>query len=165
MNDEDLQRKISEMREGNQNLRERIVAGTTEINDQEAEFKELQLLCQDLTLDFKEANFQPRVAQQQTYDEHTVFTETNITTYLAELEEYIASLITYTAHKMGDPNASTSSVPFGNLNNKDWLARDMAIDPAFDITVQTADQEEEEGTVDVNVLYERFQEKVEKNLI
>ena len=57
---------------------------------------------------------------------------------------------------MGDPNASTSSVPFVNLNNKDWLARDMAIDPAFDITVHTAagdGVEEEEDTVDANVLY------------
>ena len=74
----------------------------------------------------------------QSYDEHTQFTEGNITVYLAELEEYIAQLITYTALKMGDPNASTSSVPFNNLNNKDWLAREMAIEPAFDITVHTA---------------------------
>jgi hypothetical protein len=71
--------------------------------------------------------------------------------YLAELEEYIAQLITYNALKMGDPNASTSSVPFNNLTNKDWLARDMAIEPAFDITLHTATNEmdgEEEGTVD-----------------
>ena len=71
------------------------------------------------------------------YDEHTVFTESNITNYLAELEEYISSLITYTAHKKGDPNASVSSVPLAALTNKDWLAREMGIDPAFDITVHT----------------------------
>ena len=89
--------------------------------------------------------------------------------YLAELEEYIASLITYTAHKMGDPNASTSTVPFNKLNNKDWLARDMAIDPAYDISVLTAayedGTEEDDTTVDVKVLYDRFQDKVSKNLI
>jgi len=88
------------------------------------------------------------------YDEHTNFTEGNITTYLSELEEYLASLIAYTAHKKGDPNASVASVPFNNLNNKDWLAREMAIDPAFDITVHTG--EEEEDTVDVKLLYSRF---------
>ena len=98
-----------------------------------------------------------------TYDEHTNFTEGNITNYLSELEEYLASLIAYTAHKKGDPNASVASVPFNNLNNKDWLARDMAIDPAFDITVHTA--EEEEDTVDVNQLYARFQEKLNMNQI
>ncbi len=71
-------------------LRERIVAQTAEINDQESEFQELQLLCKDLQLDFKDANFRPKVAQMQAYDEHTQFTEGNITVYLAELEEYIA---------------------------------------------------------------------------
>ena len=168
MNNNDLSNKINEMHQNNQQLRERIVTHTAEINDQEAEFQELQLLCKDLVLDFKDANFQTKVAQTQAYDEHTQFTESNITNYLAELEEYIAQLITYTAHKMGDPNASTSSVPFVNLNNKDWLARDMAIDPAFDITVHTAagdGVEEEEDTVDANVLYQRFQEKINKNLI
>ena len=95
-----------------------------------------------------------------------MFTEGNITNYLAELEEYFSSLITYTAHKKGDPNASVSSVPLAAMTNKDWLARDMNIDPAFDITVHTQnDQEEEEATPDVNLLFERFQEKVERNLI
>ena len=86
-----------------------------------------------------------------------MFSEGNITNYLAELEEYISSLITYTAHRKGDPNASVSSVPLEALNNKDWLAREMGIDPAYDITVHTLnDQEEEEATPDVNLLYERF---------
>ena len=120
-------------------------------------------MCQDLALDFKNAGFSTRVATTMTYDEHTNFTESNITAYLSELEEYLASLIAYTAHKKGDPNASVASVPFNNLNNKDWLAREMAIDPAFDITVHTA--EEEEDTVDMNQLYARFQEKMAMNQI
>ncbi len=58
--------------------------------------------------------------------------------------------------KMGDRNASTSSVPFADLNNKDWLARDMAIEPAFDITVHTAagdTEAEEESLIDTKQLY------------
>jgi len=103
-----------------------------------------------LQLDFKDANFNARVATSMQYDEHTVFTEGNITTYLAELEEYIASLIAYTAHKKGDPNAAVSSVPLNALNSKDFKAAEMAIDPAFDITVHTAaDVDEEEDTTDV----------------
>ena len=150
----------------NNELRDKILEHTREINEQEAEFNEVQLLCQDLVLDFKDANFHTNVATQMQYDEHTMFTEGNVTNYLAELEEYFSSLITYTAHKKGDPNASVSSVPLGSLINKDWLAREMNIDPAFDITVHTQnDQEEEEATPDVNLLYERFQEKVERNLI
>ena len=151
------------MEANNTELRQRIEANTAAISEQEQEFTELQLLCQDLALDFKTSGFQTRVATTMTYDEHTNFTEGNITAYLSELEEYLASLIAYTAHKKGDPNASVASVPFNNLNNKDWLARDMAIDPAFDITVHTA--EEEEDTVNVNDLYARFQEKMQMNQI
>ncbi len=162
----DLSDKVAKMENENQDLRERIVGSTGEINDQEQEFQELQLICQELTLDFKDAQFTTNVSTQQSYDEHTHFTEGNITTYLAELEEYISSLITYTAHKKGDPNASIASIPFYKLTLKDWTAREMSIEPAFDVTVATtADQEEEEGSIDINLLYQRFQEKVGKNLI
>ena len=120
-------------------------------------------MCKDLVLDFKTAKFDTTVSTNMQYDEHTNFTEGNITTYLAELEEYISSLIHYTAHKRGDPNASVSTIPFNRLTNKDWHARDMAIEPAYDVTVDTG--EEEEGSTDINVLYSRFQDKVDKNLI
>ena len=135
MNSDSLVGRCVDMKDNNQTLRERIVSQTAQINDQEQEFQELQLLCKDLVLDFKEANFYPKVASQQAYDEHTSFTESNITQYLGELEEYIAQLITYNAMKNGDPNASTSSVPFELLRNKDWLAKDMQIDPAYDVQV------------------------------
>ena len=36
----------------NDELRDRILEHTREINEQEAEFNEVQLLCQDLVLDF-----------------------------------------------------------------------------------------------------------------
>lgn len=45
------------------------------------------------------------------YDENTFFNEENITQYLAELEEYISSLVTYVAFKRDDPNAAISTVP------------------------------------------------------
>jgi hypothetical protein len=51
-----------------------------------------------------------------TYDENTIFNENNIIMYLAELEEYISSLITYVAFKRDDPNAAISSVPLEKLN-------------------------------------------------
>lgn len=43
----------------------------------------------------------------------------------------------------------------------------MAIEPAYEIVVEaTTDQpEEEEGSIDVNVLYSRFQDKLQKDLI
>jgi len=97
--------------------------------------------------------FNAKVANKMQYDEHTVFTENNITLYLAEVEEYISSLITYVAHKKGDPNAAISSVPLAVLNYKDFTKREMTIDAPFDTTVKTADGEEEDCTSDINQLY------------
>ncbi len=50
------------------------------------------------------------------YNEGFVFNESNIVAYLAELEEYISSLITYAAFRREDPNAAISAIPFEKLN-------------------------------------------------
>ena len=47
---------------------------------------------------FKGSQFKLIVAQPMVYDNDTVFQENNTTQYLAELEEYISMLITYTAY-------------------------------------------------------------------
>lgn len=65
---------------------------------------------------FKQSRFYLSVATHMTYDENTIFNENNIIMYLAELEEYISSLITYVAFKRDDPNAAISSVPLEKLN-------------------------------------------------
>lgn len=54
------------------------------------------------------------------YDEGFVFNESNIISYLAELEEYISSLITYVAFKRDDPNAAISSIPLEKLSQKEF---------------------------------------------
>ena len=71
LNDDALTQKIKDMDENNNNLREKIVNQTSSINDQESEFMELQLICKDLVLDFRGANFSSKVANQMTYDDHT----------------------------------------------------------------------------------------------
>jgi len=48
---------------------------------------------------------------------------------LAELEEYICSLITYTAFKRDDPNAPISSIPLEKLNQKEFARKIPQIDP------------------------------------
>lgn len=48
---------------------------------------------------FKKSKFFLCVAQKMNYQDGIIFTENNIVSYLAELEEYISSLITYTAFK------------------------------------------------------------------
>jgi len=67
------------------------------------------------------------VAPKMTYDENTMFNDTNIISYLAEVEEYISNLITYVAFKKDDPNAPISSVPLEKLNQKDFNKRDISV--------------------------------------
>ena len=58
---------------------------------------------------FKRCKFLLNVATAMDYDDGIVFTENNVTQYLAELEEYITALITVTAYKRDDANAATST--------------------------------------------------------
>jgi len=73
-----------------------------------------------------------------TYDENTIFNETNVIMYLAELEEYISSLITYVAFKRDDPNAAISSVPLDKLNQKEFNKKEMFIDAPIDTERDTS---------------------------
>lgn len=77
---------------------------------------------------FKKSRFFLAVAQKMSYDEGFTFNETNIVQYLAELEEYISSLITYTAFKRDDPNAAISAIPLEKLSQKEFQKKDMALD-------------------------------------
>jgi hypothetical protein len=61
------------------------------------------------------------------YDEGFVFTENNIVQYLAELEEYISSLITYSAFKRDEPNAAISAIPLEKLNQKEFNKKDITV--------------------------------------
>ena len=47
--------------------------------------------------------------------------------YLAELEEYISSLITYSAFKRDEPNAAIASIPLDRLTAKDFHQRNTAV--------------------------------------
>ena len=78
---------------------------------------------------FVSTKFFLSVAQKMNYDDGIVFTENNIVSYLAELEEYIGSLVTYMAFKRDDPNAATSAIPLAQLNEKKFGQRDLEIEP------------------------------------
>jgi hypothetical protein len=59
-----------------------------------------------MVLLFKKSRFFLAVASKMSYEEGTTFTENNVVNYLAELEEYISSLITYSAFKRDEPHAA-----------------------------------------------------------
>ena len=54
------------------------------------------------------------------YDEETQFNESNVTYYLAELEEYISLLITFMAYKMENPDAAISSLSLEKMALKEF---------------------------------------------
>jgi hypothetical protein len=66
-------------------------------------FRKIQQHVEMMVEMFKRSRFYLSVASRMNYDEGFVFNENNIIQYLAELEEYICSLITYTAFKREDP--------------------------------------------------------------
>ena len=80
---------------------------------------------------FKRSKFFLCVAQKMNYDDGIHFTENNIVQYLAELEEYISSLITYTAFKRDEPNAPISSIPLEKLSNKDFSKKQWNVSYLF----------------------------------
>ena len=80
---------------------------------------------------FVSTKFFLSVASKMNYDDGIVFTENNIVAYLAELEEYIGSLITYMAFKRDDPNAATSAIPLAQLNEKKFNQRDLEVSPCL----------------------------------
>ena len=165
MNNNQVRSKIIDMEEESLQLKEKIMQSHNEIDTQEEEFDEAMKLSRELVRQFQEVRFNAKVASKMQYDEHTVFTENNITLYLAEVEEYISSLITYIAHKKGDPNAAISSVPLSVLNYKNFTKEEMKIDAPFDTTVKTSNGEEEDCTPDINLLRERFNDKIDRSLI
>jgi hypothetical protein len=91
----------------------------------QGEFNAMQRSVTRMIKLFKKSKFYLSVANSMTYDETTQFNETNVINYLAELEEYISSLITYVAFKREDPNAAISSVPLERLPQKEFGKREI----------------------------------------
>ena len=103
------------------------------------------------------------------YDSTTIFTEHNIIHYLAEVEEYISSLITFVAFKRDDPNAAISSVPLEKLNQKEFNKKEIQIDAPIDterdkdlMGARTEIGDDEEFIVDSKQLYQKFLDMVGK---
>lgn len=125
---------------------------------------------------FKQAKFSLTVAHAMSHEDNISFNENNIIPYLAELEEFISSLITYVAYKRDDPNAAISSVPLEKLPQKEFNKREIAIDAPVD-TERDASMmaartdagtilgEDDDMIVDSKQLYMKFLDMVGKKQI
>ena len=98
------------------------------------------------------------------YDDETQFNESNVTLYLAELEEYISLFITYLAYKQEAPDAAIASLSLNELKQKDF---DKEKNPfsnvdnkgSNDIQFNEDDLETEDDVItDPKKLYKQFEE-------
>lgn len=116
----------------------------------------------DLVKQFQLAKFSTKVGQRMQYSDETQFNENNITMYLAELEEYFATLITYIATQRGDNNAAISSIPLEQLNEKMFDKREIQIQVPYEANTTN---DEEEGETETKKLYNKFVDLMHKDEI
>jgi hypothetical protein len=88
-------------------------------------FEKVQKEVEIMVEMFKRCHFLLNVAIKQNYEDGFKFTENNIVGYLAELEEYICALVTYSAWKNNAPNHATSFIPFEVLHEKNHDRREI----------------------------------------
>jgi len=147
------------MSEESEQLKKEILLNTEETNEVQEEFDEIQSVVMELVKQFQLAKFSTKVGQKMQYNDETTFNENNITMYLAELEEYFATLIAYLANQKGDNNAAISSVPLEQLNEKIFDKREMQIQLPYEANTQ----EDDEGETDTRQLYLKFVDMMGKD--
>jgi hypothetical protein len=102
-----------------------------EADDTKKTFLRVQPQVERMIKDFARTKFFLSVAHKQHYEQGFNFNEGNIVNYLAELEEYIAILITYLATKRDDPVAPFALVPLDKLDIKNHNKKEIAVSSCF----------------------------------
>jgi hypothetical protein len=117
---------------------------------------------------FKRSKFFLSVANKMSYEEGTTFNDTNVVQYLAELEEYISSLITYAAFRKDEPYAAISAIPLEKLNKKDFDKHKFNIDAPIATQLEgaaDAESTDDEPIISSSELYTKFKNLVANNKI
>jgi coiled-coil domain-containing protein 63/114 len=117
--------------------------------------KNVQNMCEN----FKSSRFFLSVAQNMQYDDDTTFNESNVTFFLAELEEYISLFITYLAYKNENPDAAIASLSLDTMKAKEFDKNALHVDPKNSNEVNVAEdlETEDEITVDPKKLYKMYE--------
>ena len=85
-------------------------------------------ICWEIVRKFKDSHIKLAVAQSLQYDEDLIFNENNVILYLAEIEEYISTLITQIAQREKNPDAPISALSLDNMANKEFDKGAMSVD-------------------------------------
>lgn len=129
----------------------------------EGQMLEIKNNVQFMVEAFRKSHFFLSVAQPMQYDKETQFNESNVTLFLAELEEYISLFITYLAYKQEAPDAAIASLSLNDLKQKDF---DKEKNPfsnvdnkgSNDIQYNDDLETEDEITTDPSKLFKIFEE-------
>lgn len=108
-------------------LESEIDRNLKEADDTKKTFLKVQPSVERMIKEFAKTKFFLSVAHKQHYEQGFNFNEGNIISYLAELEEYIAILITYLATKRDDPVAPFALVPLDKLDIKNHNKKEIAV--------------------------------------
>jgi chromosome segregation ATPase len=168
MEEMEREKHIQEMQNNIRDMKEHIDRANQEKDEFKDQLKTIQGFVEKMVGLFKKSKFVLAVANKMSYEEGTTFNDTNVIQYLAELEEYISSLITYAAFKKEDPFAAISAIPFEKLNRKDFEKTKLNVDaPTNTQFEQGADGQgvEEEAIVNSSDLFKRFLYLVNNNKI
>lgn len=160
---------IDSMKNEINEMKENIRSANQEKDQFKNELITIQHYVEKIVKLFKKSKFILAVANKMSYEDGTTFNDTNVIQYLAELEEYISSLITYAAFKKEEPFAAISAIPFEKLNKKDFDKSKLNVDaPAntqFEGNPEGDNREDEGGIVNSKELFNKFLYLVNNNKI
>lgn len=108
-------------------LSSEIERNLREADEAKKMFQRVQPHVERMITEFSRTKFFLSVAMKQFYEKGFTFNESNIVPYLAELEEYIAILITYLATKRDDPVAPFALIPLDKLDIKNHNKKEIAV--------------------------------------
>ena len=132
------------------------------------QLKEIQLSVEKMVKLFKKCKFFLSVANKMSYEDGTSFNEANVVQYLSELEEYISSLITYSAFRKEEPYAAISAIPLEKLNKKDFDKTKLNVEAPVSISIDGVPEGqafEDESIVSSHELYKKFMSLFNSNKI
>lgn len=160
------EKHIQDMKRDTVNMKDQIEHSGKEKDEFKEQLKVIQSHVEKMVRLFKKSKFMLAVANKMSYEEGTTFNETNVIQYLAELEEYISSLITYAAFKREEPFAAISAIPFEKLNKKDFEKTKLNVDAPTSTHIEGEQKEVKEGREDEAIvnskeLYKKFLHLVE----
>lgn len=139
-----------------------------QIKDTETQMNEIKNHVRSMIDQFRQSHFYLSVASHQHYDDDLFFNENNITSYLAELEEYVSHAITYLATREKNPDAPISALSLDNMANKEFDKGTMGIDAphARDfVNIDDETTQDDEMITNPKDLYRKFEDLAKKGYV